>query len=135
MARARHPSLQGLVRLGERLARLKARAPQSIAAAERLEPMVSDLQFTRAYQVPFQYASYIGQHIRIRRVATASSGVFVEDLDGNRYYDLTGSYGVPRARNHAWRKGDPGASGPAKSCSVRLEVGDFAGNQPQTSRR
>jgi glutamate-1-semialdehyde 2,1-aminomutase len=55
---------------------------------------LSDLQFTGRYRVPFQYRELIGQLLPVGAVVTASSGVEVTDLDGNRFYDLTGSYGV-----------------------------------------
>jgi glutamate-1-semialdehyde 2,1-aminomutase len=79
----------------ERLARqLNALAPRTIAATDRLEPGVSDLQFTRAYRVPFQYSRYVAASIKLGGIAHASSGVTFTDLDGNVAYDLTGSYGV-----------------------------------------
>jgi glutamate-1-semialdehyde 2,1-aminomutase len=55
---------------------------------------ISDLQFTGAYQVPFQYSRFVRQHLDCGAFVQASKGVTVEDLDGNWFYDLTGSYGV-----------------------------------------
>jgi glutamate-1-semialdehyde 2,1-aminomutase len=55
---------------------------------------VSDLQFTSRYRVPFQYSGYVRQHLKSGSFLESSSGVNVTDLDGNRLYDLTGSYGV-----------------------------------------
>jgi glutamate-1-semialdehyde 2,1-aminomutase len=55
---------------------------------------ISDVQFTDAYRVPFQYSRYVRRHLRIGTFLQSSAGVFVTDLDGNRFYDLTGSYGV-----------------------------------------
>ena len=55
---------------------------------------VSDLQFTSRYRVPFQFSSYVRQHFKSGTFLESSSGVTVTDLDGNRLYDLTGSYGV-----------------------------------------
>jgi glutamate-1-semialdehyde 2,1-aminomutase len=55
---------------------------------------VSDLQFTSRYRVPFQFSGYMRQHFKAGAFAESSSGVTVTDLDGNRLYDLTGSYGV-----------------------------------------
>ena len=56
---------------------------------------ISDLQFTDAYRVPFQYSRFV-RHASARSAAflQSSAGVTVTDLDGNRFYDLTGSYGV-----------------------------------------
>ncbi len=55
---------------------------------------ISDMQFTRAYRVPFQFSRFVRQHLPIGSVLASSSGVTVTDLDGNVFYDLTGSYGV-----------------------------------------
>jgi glutamate-1-semialdehyde 2,1-aminomutase len=55
---------------------------------------VSDLQFTSAYRVPFQFSRVVQQHLPVGSFLAASSGVTVTDLDGNVLYDLTGSYGV-----------------------------------------
>ena len=55
---------------------------------------ISDLQFTSAYRVPFQFSSYVRQHLPAGSFLASSSGVTVTDLDGNVFYDLTGSYGV-----------------------------------------
>jgi glutamate-1-semialdehyde 2,1-aminomutase len=55
---------------------------------------VSDLQFTSRYRVPFQFSGYVRRHLKGGSFLESSSGVNVTDLDGNRLYDLTGSYGV-----------------------------------------
>jgi glutamate-1-semialdehyde 2,1-aminomutase len=55
---------------------------------------VSDLQFTSRYRVPFQFSALVRQHFKAGSFVESSSGVTVTDLDGNRLYDLTGSYGV-----------------------------------------
>jgi glutamate-1-semialdehyde 2,1-aminomutase len=55
---------------------------------------VSDLQFTSRYRVPFQFSAYVRRHFKTGSFLESSSGVTVTDLDGNRLYDLTGSYGV-----------------------------------------
>jgi glutamate-1-semialdehyde 2,1-aminomutase len=55
---------------------------------------IADLQFTGSYRVPFQYSPYLRQHLKSGSFLRASSGVTVQDLDGNLFYDLTGSYGV-----------------------------------------
>jgi len=55
---------------------------------------LSDLQFTSLYRVPFQYRHVVRQHLGVGAFVQSSEGVFVTDLDGNRFYDLTGSYGV-----------------------------------------
>jgi glutamate-1-semialdehyde 2,1-aminomutase len=55
---------------------------------------LSDLQFTAAYRVPFQYSSFVRRHLKAGSFVRSSSGVTVTDLDGNVFHDLTGSYGV-----------------------------------------
>ena len=55
---------------------------------------LSDLQFTDAYRVPFQYSRIVREHLRAGSFLRSSQGVTLTDLDGNTFYDLTGSYGV-----------------------------------------
>jgi glutamate-1-semialdehyde 2,1-aminomutase len=55
---------------------------------------VSDLQFTAAYRVPFQFSRLVRRHLPTGSFLASSSGVTVTDLDDNVFYDLTGSYGV-----------------------------------------
>jgi glutamate-1-semialdehyde 2,1-aminomutase len=55
---------------------------------------ISDLQFTDVYRVPFQYSRFVREHLEVGAFVQSSSGVTLTDLDGNRFYDLTGSYGV-----------------------------------------
>ena len=70
------------------------RWPQSVAMTERARESISDLQFTGRYRVPFQYAPLVREHLQVGAFLRAADGVMVEDLDGNRFFDLTGSYGV-----------------------------------------
>jgi glutamate-1-semialdehyde 2,1-aminomutase len=79
----------------ERLAcRLGGSAPRTIERSAALESNLSDLQFTTTYRVPFQYRSYVKQHLRVGAVVVSSSGVRLRDLDGNTAYDVSGSYGT-----------------------------------------
>ena len=55
---------------------------------------LSDLQFTDAYRVPFQYNRMVQKHLRAGSFLKSSEGVMLTDLDGNKFYDLAGSYGV-----------------------------------------
>jgi glutamate-1-semialdehyde 2,1-aminomutase len=55
---------------------------------------ISDLQFTQAYRVPFQYSRLVRENLGAGSFVQYSSGVTLTDLDGNVFYDLTGSYGV-----------------------------------------
>jgi glutamate-1-semialdehyde 2,1-aminomutase len=68
-----------------------ARSRQMTAQAAT---QISDLQFTEAYRVPFQYSRLVREHLGAGAFAQSSAGVTVTDLDGNIFYDLTGSYGV-----------------------------------------
>ena len=79
----------------QRLAALyAARFPESARRTAALAEGVSDLQFTGAYRVPFQYSRFVRRHLRGGSLLASSDGVTVVDLDGNRLYDLSGSYGV-----------------------------------------
>jgi len=55
---------------------------------------ISDLQFTAAYRVPFQFSRYVRAHLKSGAFVQSSAGVTVTDLDGNVFYDVAGSYGV-----------------------------------------
>jgi glutamate-1-semialdehyde 2,1-aminomutase len=70
------------------------RFPKSVAITEQARASISDLQFTGSYRVPFQYSPYLRAHLKTGSFLRASAGVTVEDLDGNVFHDLTGSYGV-----------------------------------------
>ena len=70
------------------------RYPKSIAMTEAAKLGLSDLQFTSAYRVPFQYSPYLRSRLKAASFVRASSGVMLQDIDGNQFHDLTGSYGV-----------------------------------------
>lgn len=55
---------------------------------------ISDLQFTDAYRVPFQYSRHVRRHLGGGAFMASSAGVRLRDPDGNEFYDLAGSYGV-----------------------------------------
>jgi glutamate-1-semialdehyde 2,1-aminomutase len=80
--------------LGRLSALYKTRFAETIARTAQASDSISDLQFTDAYRVPFQYRRVVNAHLPSASFVQASSGVTVTDLDGNRAYDLTGSYGV-----------------------------------------
>jgi glutamate-1-semialdehyde 2,1-aminomutase len=65
-------------------------AERTVEAADS----ISDLQFIDAYRVPFQYSRFVRRHLRGGWFLRSSAGVTVTDLDGNKFYDLAGSYGV-----------------------------------------
>jgi glutamate-1-semialdehyde 2,1-aminomutase len=70
------------------------RFAKTAALTGEIAGAVSDLQFTSRYRVPFQFSGYVRQHFKPGVFVECSAGVTVTDLDGNRLYDLTGSYGV-----------------------------------------
>ena len=67
---------------------------RSAALTQEAANSISDLKFTGAYRVPFQFSRYLRARLPSGSFLNSSAGVFVTDLDGNVYYDLTGSYGV-----------------------------------------
>lgn len=67
---------------------------RSAAMTRQAAETISDLRFTGAYRVPYQFSRHVRARLPSGSFLNESSGVFVTDLDGNRYYDLTGSYGV-----------------------------------------
>lgn len=130
LSRAKHGSLTGHVRWGQRVARQlpfydydDARffraddAPDDIAARRRagfdalsvlyrnrfartlartaeLREGLSDLKFTGRYRVPFQFSRIVRENLPTGSFYANSDGPWVTDLDGNRFLDLAGSYGV-----------------------------------------
>ncbi|MFC4255834.1 aminotransferase class III-fold pyridoxal phosphate-dependent enzyme [Altererythrobacter xixiisoli] len=130
LSRAKHPSITGHVRWGQRLARqvpfydygedrffAADGAPGEIVQrrkagfarlaatyAERfartkaetalLADGLSDLRFTARYRVPFQFSRLVRENLGTGVFADAVDGQSITDLDGNRFLDLAGSYGV-----------------------------------------
>jgi glutamate-1-semialdehyde 2,1-aminomutase len=64
------------------------------ALTDEVKESISDLQFTSAYRVPFQYSRLVRENLSTGVFLQSSDGVTFTDLDGNRLYDLAGSYGV-----------------------------------------
>jgi glutamate-1-semialdehyde 2,1-aminomutase len=81
----------GFMRLGAMSAERHAK---SLDLARVVEEGVSDLQFVSRYRVPFQFRGLVRRHFASAQFLASSSGVLLEDLDGNSAYDLGGSYGV-----------------------------------------
>ena len=73
---------------------LKARHPLSIQATAAARENISDMQFISAYRVPFQFSPLVQAHLKVGSFLQSATGVYVTDLDGQSFYDLTGSYGV-----------------------------------------
>src|SRR5262249_29586205 len=72
----------------------KARFAETIKCTAEVSDAISDLQFTERYRVPFQYSRMVRRHLQCPAFVQSSAGVMLTDLDGNQFYDLTGSYGV-----------------------------------------
>ena len=78
-----------------RLAELyRVRYAKTAALTSEAAGGISDLQFTGAYRVPFQFSRFVREHFKGGAFLRSSWGVMVTDLDGNQFYDLAGSYGV-----------------------------------------
>jgi len=82
---------QGFERL---IALFAGRFPKGRALTAEARTGLSDLQFTGSYRVPFQFARHVREHLAVGAFVERSAGVTVTDVDGNDFYDLTGSYGV-----------------------------------------
>ncbi|WP_119632907.1 aminotransferase class III-fold pyridoxal phosphate-dependent enzyme [Methylocaldum marinum] len=81
----------GFMRLGERL---RECSPRTLALGESAVNAISDMQFTSAYRVPFQFRRLVREHLKTGAFVQSSSGVTLTDPDGKVSYDLAGSYGV-----------------------------------------
>ena len=71
-----------------------ARSPKNAALTAGVMDAISDLQFTSRYRVPYQFSAFVRRHLAGGAFVESSSGVTLTDVDGNRRYNVTGSYGV-----------------------------------------
>jgi glutamate-1-semialdehyde 2,1-aminomutase len=74
--------------------KLQSRHRLSIEATQAARSDISDMQFIAAYRVPFQFSPLVRDHLKVGSFLQSAQGVEVTDLDGVRFHDLTGSYGV-----------------------------------------
>src|SRR5262245_22968231 len=58
---------------------------KTLALTAQTKESLSDLQFTAAYRVPFQYSRYVRRHLPVGAFLEAVDGVTLTDLDGNRF--------------------------------------------------
>ena len=72
----------------------RTRFAKSSALTTESAESLSDLQFISAYRVPFQFSRIVRRELKAGSFLASSAGVTLTDLDGNMFYDLTGSYGV-----------------------------------------
>jgi glutamate-1-semialdehyde 2,1-aminomutase len=56
--------------------------------------VISDVRFVGSYRVPFQFSPQVRAQLPMSGFVQSADGVMLTDVDGNRFYDLTGSYGV-----------------------------------------
>jgi glutamate-1-semialdehyde 2,1-aminomutase len=87
----------------------KDRFTRSRQTTSEAAVQISDLQFTQSYRVPFQYSRLVREHLGAGSFMQSSSGVTLTDLDGNVFYDLTGSYGVNIFGNDVYKECIAGA--------------------------
>jgi glutamate-1-semialdehyde 2,1-aminomutase len=88
IADRRRAGFEGLSRL------LRTTSVRTLDQTAEAAPHISDLQFTESYRVPFPFSPTVKNHLPAGSFLASSNGVQVTDLDGNAFYDLTGSYGV-----------------------------------------
>ena len=74
--------------------KLKTRSPLTLAHTAAAKPMISDMQLTSQYRVPYQFRELLSQHLQLGSFWSASQGVWLSDMDGNKFIDVSGSYGV-----------------------------------------
>ena len=72
----------------------RQRYPISVAMSREAREGLADLDFISSYRVPFQFSAHVREQLPIGSFLASSHGVELVDLDGNRFYDLTGWYGV-----------------------------------------
>jgi glutamate-1-semialdehyde 2,1-aminomutase len=72
----------------------RARFSRTIALKAEAKPVISDMQFTDAYRVPFPFSRMVSENLGASPFVQSSGGVMLEDVDGNSYFDASGSYGV-----------------------------------------
>lgn len=73
---------------------LKNNSPRTLSYTQQSKRFLSDLQLTSRYRVPFQFQKVIENHITVGTYYSESEGVYIKDLDGRSYIDVSGSYGV-----------------------------------------
>ncbi|HXY59218.1 MAG TPA: aminotransferase class III-fold pyridoxal phosphate-dependent enzyme [Methylocystis sp.] len=81
----------GFARLAESY---RLRYPETTRLSGEISGAVSDLQFTDRYRTPFQFSRYVREKLPANVFMRSSGGVKLTDLDGNGFFDLSGSYGV-----------------------------------------
>ncbi len=81
-----------------------ARFARTAEYTAKVADAIPDVRFTGTYRVPFQFSPHVRQHLSAGSFYERASGVMLTDLDGNEFYDLTGSYGVNLLGVDAYRE-------------------------------
>lgn len=71
-----------------------ARSPRGLAMTHEAASVLSDLQFTSRYRVPFPFGDLVRDRLAPAMFYEASDDGHWLDVDGNRLIDVAGSYGV-----------------------------------------
>jgi glutamate-1-semialdehyde 2,1-aminomutase len=82
---------QGFRRLTEQY---RTKYVKSVSLSKEVETGISDAQFINMYRVPFQFRKQVSQSLRPASFVASTAGMTQTDLDGNVFFDLTGSFGV-----------------------------------------
>jgi len=82
---------EGFARLAQTY---RARFAETTRRGQEIGAGVSDVQFTDRYRTPFQFSRYVREKLAPNSFMRSSAGAKLADLDGNEFYDLSGSYGV-----------------------------------------
>jgi glutamate-1-semialdehyde 2,1-aminomutase len=90
--------------LDELVQQFATRYAKSVAAGTSVVDGLSDLQFISAYRVPFQFRAVAAKGLKFGSFVQSTAGVTLTDLDGNVFYDLTGSYGVNVLGNDVYKE-------------------------------
>ena len=79
----------------ERLsAHFRRTVPKGAALTQEAKAYLADLEFTGRYRVPFQFTEVVGSALATSSFVARTQGPVLEDVDGNAYLDVSGSYGV-----------------------------------------
>lgn len=89
---------------GALVAQSQQRFSKSLAASAEAAQGLADLQFVSTYRAPFQFRKLVDRGLKVGSFVQSTSGVTVTDLDGNVFYDLTGSYGVNLFGNDFYKR-------------------------------
>jgi len=87
-------ALQRTRAFAELAALYRMRFAETVRETAKMAARISDLEFTNTYRVPFQFSRKVREALPSGAFWAATDGVTVTDLDGNRFFDLSGSYGV-----------------------------------------